>query len=142
MGNDKTDTRKIFCPWDCEEQYDNPFEDGACNGAAMHGCILWAKKPATRKLVQVWYAKRKNSDFPRDATGVLKALNELQRRNHEFFYLRDVAKEVGKRNSKFIPVFSWDKVFGWNIREQIQDFIKKDKVLGEIANEANKKQEL
>lgn len=141
-ANDKTDQRKIFCPWDCEEEYDNPFEDGACSGPALHGCILASKKAATRQLVQVWYAKRKNEDYPRDGTGIVRALADVQKRNHDFFFLKDVAEEVGKRPSKFLPVFTWDKAYGLNVRDQIYDFIKKDKKLSKIANEVDKRKEL
>lgn len=137
-SNDKTDIRYIYCPWDCEEEYESPTADGACTGPILHGCILWSKKPKTRELVQEWYTKRKDEDLPRDATGPVKALSDLKLRNHDHIFLKDVAEDIGKKTSKYFPLFTWDKDYGWNLRDQIYDFIKKDKKLSVIANKASK----
>merc|ERR1711920_172534 len=104
----------------------------------MHGCIFWSKKKDARKIVQTWHNWRKDEDIPKDSTGIVRAMEEIDKKFHEEVFLKDVAHEVGRKNSKFIPHFTWDEAYGWNTRDQIYDFIKKDKKLGKVANAAAK----
>jgi len=137
-SNDEPDKRYVFCPWDCDEEYTNPYEDGACNGPILSGCILWSKKPKTTRLMKSWYAKRLESDLPDGDDGVLKGFEKMKEHNYEEVFYRDVADDVGRANSKFIPSFGWSEEYKWNIHDRIHAFIKKNNKLAVIANKASK----
>lgn len=141
-NNDDTSKRHMFCPWDCEDEYDSPYEDGSCSGPITSVCIYWTAKAKTRNIVRRWYATRLSDEIPQNDDGVFKGLEQVKTNNfYEEVFYRDVAEDLGRPSSKLIPAFSYHKEYRWNLRDQIHDYIKKDKVLAEIANTAAKRAE-
>jgi hypothetical protein len=132
--NDEPDKRLVFCPWDCEKEYDSPYSDGSCYGPVLSGCVWWSKKPRAVKLARSWYVKRSLG------LSVLKTFEKMKGRNWDEVFYKDVQKEIGRRDSSFIATFEHDESYGWNTRDMIYDYIKNHTILGAIANVQHKKE--
>lgn len=137
--NDKPADRVIFSPWDCQKEYDSAYTDGACYGPNLHSTIYWAngggkRQKKTTKMVKSWYVRRK------EGFTSVKAFDKMRGRNWEQVFYKDVQAEIGRQTSSFIPLFSHDEArgYGWNLREQIFDFIKNHTEIANIANRESK----
>lgn len=139
--NDDPHTRMVFCPWDCDDEYDNPYDDGACSGPIMSSCIYWSQKPLTHKMVRYWYSKRKSEDLPSGRDAVPRAFVEMKNAFYDNVFYKDIGKEVGRDTSKFIPTFGWTEQYKWNLYARIHGFIKKHKKLADVANKDAKEYE-
>ncbi|CAK0812805.1 unnamed protein product [Prorocentrum cordatum] len=87
-ATDKASARLMFCPWDCDEEYSNHVEEGACHGPLLSGCILSVKKAGwekTAELVRSWYVKRKEFRFE-DPQALVHAFDQMKRRNSDKVY--------------------------------------------------------
>jgi len=140
--NDDLNARRIFCPWDCEPGNTDTYSDGACYGPVLSGCIFWAKKPKTTKLVKSWYYKR-HQDYFAVEQAVKQALHKTKERNYDEVFYKDISREIGWPNSTLFASFSYDaKKHGWNLRDQIYEYIKNKEELAEVANRQHIKEEM
>lgn len=132
FANDDVSRRHAFCPWDCEESYVSAYEEGACYGPLLAGCIFWAKRPKTLQLVQSWYAKRAEPFLADQA--LVKSFHKMKERNWDEVFYKDVMKEFGRKHSTFLATFTFDEKHGWNTRDQVYEYIGKHKELAALAN--------
>jgi len=124
----------LFCPEACDEEViGDRFSSGTCFGAIEEACIYQAKKPQTRDLVRWTYVLRHEKG--ENQNGYTQAFNDMLERNGDLAYLRDIHEEMGRPTSSFLALFNWDeKKYGFNSRDQIYDYIKKNKELSKVAN--------
>jgi len=132
-SNDNPKDRTVFCPWDCEAEYDDAYSEGACYGAQLSGCIYMASKPKAQRFVRRWYYHRNEDDWTPDQA-LVKAFSKAKERHWDEVFLRDVRKEIGYPESSFLATFHFTKKYEWNIRDHIYDFIKGHEELGPLAN--------
>lgn len=134
---DKPKERLVWCPEDCEEDYQSAYQEGACYGPMISsGCIFKGKKDESVRLARQWYKHRNEKKFTQDQA-LVQAFNRMRDQNFGAVYFKDVQKEIGRSTSSFIVTFSFDSKYGWNIRDQIHDYISKNKELSRIVNQAD-----
>lgn len=132
--NDAQKERLIWCPEDCESDYEDSMQEGACYGPHVSGCIFWAAKP--KKLLPIlktWYQKRKTYDTePRGLKmGFVKARESS---NYDLLLWTDVGKEMGRADSNFLATHNYDEKLGHNLRDQVVRTIGKYEALGNVLN--------
>jgi hypothetical protein len=129
-NNDNQKKRIVWCPEDCEQDYSDATQEGACYGPHMSGCIFWMKADKLNPLLKGWYAKRKSLDS--DNRGVKRAFKMLREANYDWLYFSDVGKEMGRPDSSFLATHSFDAKL--NLRDQVIRTIGKHKALGAVLN--------
>jgi len=129
--SDKAGNRLVFCPWDCEKEYDDAYADGACYGPLLSGCIFWSKKSKTLELAKTWYDGRREDKSDR---ALVKAFQKMKDRHWDQVYYKDIQQEMGRSDSNFLASFSFDAKYGWNVRDQIHDYVADHPELAQIAN--------
>mmetsp|Transcript_32709 Transcript_32709/g.74206 ORF Transcript_32709/g.74206 Transcript_32709/m.74206 type:complete len:185 (-) Transcript_32709:93-647(-) len=132
--NDEAWDRLIYCPQDCEEEYEDTVSDGKCYGPILSGCLFQANKRQTARLVRYWYAKRRLENATQDQA-IAKAWQEMKNSNWTKVFMHDIQQDIGKKTSGFVAQFTYDTKYKWNIRDQIYDFILAHPDLAKIGNE-------
>jgi len=134
--NDDIKKRVIFCPRDCEADEEDHMQQGTCYGPHMSGCIFWTAKDKRKRalrIVKEWYAKRYRQG--QSSTGLKAALDETKTRNWDDVFFHDIGSEMGRPESSFLAIYDFSTEYKFNTRDMIADAIKKNRLLGDAANE-------
>lgn len=139
--NDDMKERVVWCPEDCDRDYEDQLMEGACHGPVLSGCIFFAKEP--KKILPVlrkWYSKRKALND--ESRGLKMGLEQTktktsvgQKSMYENLLWSDVGKEMGREDSSFLRTFGYDaNADHWNIRNQVVKTLQTHKALGDVIN--------
>lgn len=136
--NDDMKERVVWCPEDCDQDYDDSMLEGSCHGPFVSGCIFHAKE--TKQILPVlrkWYSKRKTLDD--ESRGLKLGLVETKTKKGEKFaqmyeklLWSDVGKEMGRDDSSFLRTF--DDAQGESVRNQVVKTLQTHRALGDIIN--------
>mmetsp|Transcript_16390 Transcript_16390/g.36867 ORF Transcript_16390/g.36867 Transcript_16390/m.36867 type:complete len:287 (+) Transcript_16390:121-981(+) len=130
-GNDNPRNRVVWCPWDCEEQYDNYMNEGACYRPHTSGCIFQVKKK-TQEVIRAWYHKR--VDYGSSHMGLANALDKTRHHFYDEVAFTDVGKEMGRPKSNMLAYYEYLPGFGFKVRDMLDSALKNFSFLGDIVN--------
>eukprot|EP00928_Gymnodinium_smaydae_P007831 TRINITY_DN12801_c1_g1_i1.p1 TRINITY_DN12801_c1_g1~~TRINITY_DN12801_c1_g1_i1.p1 ORF type:complete len:298 (+),score=71.19 TRINITY_DN12801_c1_g1_i1:92-985(+) len=133
--NDDAHKRVVFCPHDCEEEYEDALREGACHGPILTGCVFQSSKSMATEIAKLWYKQRK------DGNPIARCLDTVKDRHYDEIFFRDVPKEMGRKYSKFLPSFGYDEKYGWDVRAQVLKYLESHPKLAARAREAEQEAE-
>jgi hypothetical protein len=121
--DDHQKERMMWCPEECPKEFKKDYEDGACYGPRISGCIFWKKH--SLEVLYMWYQQRKNMQH--DVHGLEMGLKSIRKHSYwDLIFISPVQNLIGFPDSTFLATHK--------TREEVMATIGRKKIFGEILN--------